>query len=123
MSDLKLDDVTGDLVIENGDLVLTTGSDAVRQHLSQRLRTFFGEWFLNLDAGLPYFQEILVKDPNLNAIDGVIKSEIINTPGVLELLSFNIDFDSALGTLTLTFQVQVSNGVLNFTETFGGVAA
>jgi hypothetical protein len=122
MSDLKLDDLTGDLVIENADLVLTTGSDAVRQHLLQRLRTFMGEWFLNLDAGLPYFQNILIKDPNLNAIDGVIKNVIIDTPGVLELLSFDMNYDSSTQALELTFSVQVSDGVLDFTETFGEAA-
>ena len=122
MSDLKLDDLTGDLVIENADLVLTVGSDAVRQHLLQRLRTFMGEWFLNLDARLPYFQDILIKDPNLNAIDGVIKNVIIDTPGVLELLSFDMDYDSSTQALVLTFSVQVSDGVLDFTETFGEAA-
>ena len=122
MSDLKLDDLTGDLVIENADLVLTVGSDAVRQHLLQRLRTFMGEWFLNLDARLPYFQDILIKDPNLNAIDGVIKNVIIDTPGVLELLSFEMDYDSSTQALVLTFSVQVSDGVLDFTETFGEAA-
>jgi hypothetical protein len=122
MSDLKLDDVTGDLVLENADLVMTTGSDAVRQHILQRLRTFMGEWFLNLDAGLPYFQDILVKDPNLSAIDGVIKNQIIDTPGVLELLSFDMDFDPSSQALVISFSVQVSDGVLDFTETFGEAA-
>ncbi len=78
-----------------------------------------GEWFLNLDAGLPYFQDILIKDPNLNAIDGVIKNTIIDTPGVIELLGFDMDYDSSSQALVLTFSVQVSDGVLDFTETFG----
>lgn len=55
MSDLKLG-VDGDLEIKNGDLLLTTSDDAVRQHLQQRLRTFLGEWFLDLDVGIPFFQ-------------------------------------------------------------------
>ena len=84
MSDIKLDESTGDLELDTGDLQLTTGADAVRQHLQQRLRTFRGEWFLDLSTGVPYYQDILKKNPNPLVVDGVLKDAVLSTPGVIE---------------------------------------
>lgn len=120
MSDLKLR-ADGDLEIKNGDLRLTSGDDGVRQHLQQRLKTFLGEWFLDLDVGLPYFQDILVKNPNVNQIDGIVKQKILTTPGVVELLSFTMNFDSSARALSVEFEYSSFSGEINFfTETFGG---
>lgn len=120
MSDLKLG-ADGDLAIKNSDLQLTTSDDAVRQHLQQRLRTFLGEWFLDLDVGVPYFQDILVKNPNINQIDGILKQKILTTPGVVELLSFTMNFDQSARSLSIEFEYTFYSGEINFfTETFGG---
>lgn len=120
MSDLKLG-VDGDLEIKNSDLQLTTSDDAVRQHLQQRLRTFLGEWFLDLDVGVPYFQDILVKNPNINQIDGILKTKILTMPGVVELLSFTMDFDQSARSLSIEAEYTSFSGEINFfTETFGG---
>lgn len=120
MSDLKLA-ADGDLEIKNGDLLLTSGDEAVRQHLQQRLRTFLGEWFLDLDVGVPYFQDILVKNPNVNQVDGILKQTILTTPGVVELVSFSMSFDSTARTLAVEFEYTSYSGEINFfTETFGG---
>lgn len=120
MSDLKLG-ADGDLEIKNGDLQLTKSDDAVRQHLQQRLRTFLGEWFLDLDVGVPYFQDILVKNPNINQIDGILKQKILTTPGVVELLSFTMDFDQTVRSLSIEFEYTSYSGEINFfTEIFGG---
>lgn len=121
MSDFKLDiDGDGDLVIENGDLVLVDGSEAVRQNLLQNLRMFRGEWFLAQDQGVPYYENILIKNPNPDVVDGALKSVIINTPGVLELLSFTLDYDDSNRRLTLDFEVRVSDGTLIFNDALGG---
>lgn len=120
MSDLKLDPQTGDLILTSGDLVMTSGADAIRQHLSQRLKSFAGEWFLDLDSGLPYYRDILVKNPNAPAVSGLLQEEIVKTPGVLELLSFNLDLNKATRGLTIKFEVRVDgNYVLKFDESLG----
>lgn len=120
MSDLKIGS-DGDLEIKNGNLQLTNGDDAVRQHLQQRLRTFLGEWFLDLDVGVPYFQDILVKNPNVNQVDGILKQTILTTPGVVELVSFTMNSDPTARTLSVEFEYTSYSGEINFfTETFGG---
>lgn len=120
MSDLKLDPDTGDLFFENGDLVMTSGPDAIRQHISQRLKSFAGEWFLDLDSGLPYYRDILVKNPNTPAVAGLLQEEIVRTPGVLELTDFNLNLDKGSRTLKVSFNVLVDgNFILKFAEALG----
>ena len=90
--DIKLD-TTGDIEVIDNDLSLTTGIDSKRQSLEIRLRTFFTEWFLDTSRGVPYFQEILVKNPNFNAVSAAFKTTIMKTPGAKRLLLFHLDFN------------------------------
>ena len=46
MTDILQDD-DGDINVTNNRLGFVNGADEVEQLLRQRLRTFFGEWFLD----------------------------------------------------------------------------
>lgn len=116
MSDLRLNSLTYELDIENGDLILTTGADAVEQHLRQRLWFFLGEWFLATDQGVPYFQSILGQKLNLGSVSAILQETILTTPGVIELLSFELDFDNATRELSLDFAVRTSDGDIDFSS-------
>jgi hypothetical protein len=114
MADITLDS-DGDVFVDINDLVLTSGIGAKIQHTKQRLRTFLGEWFLDLRAGVAYFQQILVKNPNPAVVDSIFKKTIINTPGTQQLTFFDID----IGTdrqLTLSFKAITEEGEVNFSE-------
>lgn len=114
MSDIRLDS-DGDIFLNVDDLELTTGIDAIVQHLQQRLRTFLGEWFLDLRIGVAYFQQILVKNPNPAVVDSILKKEIINTPGILQLTYFDLDIGSDRS-MTLSFRALTKEGEINFSE-------
>ena len=115
MSDLALDS-TGELDLLDNDLYLTTGQDAIVQHIKQRLQTFLEEWFLDTRIGIAYFQQILKKNADPVIIDSILKREIINTPGIIELTSFDLDMDESNRLLTLTFEARSTAGVINFSE-------
>lgn len=100
----------GDLAIENNRWVLLTGTDAVRQRIRTRLRTFLGEWFLNLGLGVPYFQEILRKGPSLAAIESTIQDTIEGTPGVARVTDIFLTVDSTARQLTVTYTAQLTGG-------------
>lgn len=121
MSDLKYDQATNDLILEDGDLALVEDGDAVAQHILQRLRTFLGEWFLDLTAGVPYYQDILKKNPNIDVVEQVFKREILFTPGVLELMSFSLELDTALRKLSLSFKVRTVDGPVSFENVEVGI--
>ncbi len=115
--DLALDTVTHDLAIERGDLALVRGRDAIAQDIATRLQFFQGEWFLDQRVGMPYFKEVLVKNPDLGAVRFVIRSAILSTPGVRSLESFSLTFDGATRALNVTFTAKtVDDEVLDFSR-------
>lgn len=110
--DLALD-ASGDLDVQGSDLVIVRGTDSITSDLRARLQFFRGEWFLDRDAGLPYFTDILgVKSPNLQAIRAIFEAEIRETPGVTELLSLELDFDTEDRTLDVSWRVRADAGEL-----------
>ena len=111
MIDLELDS-TNDLVIENYDLALLTEANQVAQNIQIKLQMFQGEWFLDITAGLPYYESILVKNPDGAEIDAIIKSEILAVEGVNELLEYSAEFDENNPRwLNVTFTVDTDFGV------------
>lgn len=115
MSDIKINTATGDIELTGNDFELTTGREAIEQHLAQRLKTFINEWFLDLRIGIPYFEHIFKKRFDPVIVDSVLKREIIRTPGSIELLRFNADVDSGR-TLNVEFKLKTTEGVINFSE-------
>lgn len=108
-----------DLLLAGGDLHLTgdadpLGAPPVLQSILQRLRTFRGEWFLNKNLGVPYFQQILTKNPNRAAIDGLLQGTILSTPGVLRLTEYTSNFDTVGRVITVTFRCVTTSGVVTY---------
>lgn len=100
-----------DILVENFDFViLNDGIDRVVQDLRIRLWFFLGEWFLNISAGVPFYQDIKIKNPDLNAIEAIFKEVIFNTDDVLEIISFDLDFNSAQRKMTVQFEVNTTFG-------------
>jgi hypothetical protein len=106
-------DADGDLAQPGGDLASAAGAPAIAQALRMRLALFAGEWFLDLDAGVPYFEQVLVKNPNMTAIRAVFRREILATPGVLGLLYLTLNYAAADRSLRLDFAVSTALGELN----------
>jgi len=114
MVDLKIDPTTRDLVIENGDLVLVDGVDAVRQDVDIRLNTFLGTWFLDQRIGIPYFERILGQKPRYQAIAGIFREAILETPGMVSLTDLRLDFDGTTRTLSVAFRGVASEGTFDY---------
>lgn len=82
-----------DLAISDNNLVFVNRSEAIAQHVKQRLETFESEWFLDSRAGVPWLKDILAQKYNPALAESLIKSEILNTHGVREITSFSVRFD------------------------------
>lgn len=114
--DLALDLTPGnvyDLLVAGGDLVLVADKAAIEQEIVIRLQFLLGSWFLDTTAGLPYFDTILTKSPNLAAIRTIFANEILATAGVRSVLSLQLDFDRKLRKLRVTFSVNTDLGQLD----------
>lgn len=74
-SDLRLDRNTHDLDISKGTLrFITNNEEVVGQRLKIALLTKQGEWFMDTNVGLPYYQEFFTKKNNKPLIDQTIIS-------------------------------------------------
>lgn len=102
MKDLKLD-ADGDLLIDQYSLKLVDNIDQIIQNISIRLRFFLNEWFLDINAGLPWLEDILIKAPNQIRVESLIKDEILTTPGVDEITFFESNFDASLRKFFVNF--------------------
>jgi len=109
-----------DLAIENNQLVLFEGIDEITQLVCQRLKTFYGEWFLDTSIGIPYFQVILEKNPNPSTIEAIFVKEIIETDGIIELTSIVLDIDDSLRHLAIDCNMISTDGVIEFSTIIGG---
>ncbi|GAG56118.1 unnamed protein product, partial [marine sediment metagenome] len=92
------------------------GVEAIRQHIRQRLSVFRGEYSYDLTYGIPYHDEFFKKNFNPVIIDTILKSTIIDTPGVIELVEFNLDFSDTLRELSLTFKAMCNDGVIDYSD-------
>lgn len=89
---------------ETGQLARLTDSDAVLQTVKTRLLLVQQEWFVNLDAGLPWFTELMGNNPNLFKIRTYIAKQIIGTDGVDKLKTLQLNFNKAERKLDIEFE-------------------
>ncbi len=86
-------DRSGDLFIGgNGDITL---SDSVAQKIKIRLKWFEAEWRWNRDEGLPYTESLLVKNPDTDYFEGVVREKIFEVDEVTDVGEVSVIFDAA----------------------------
>jgi hypothetical protein len=104
VSDLALDPVTGDLVLEAGDAVLCHGVAAIAQDWSLRMRLFRGEWPLDRRVGIDYQRLVFDARPSDALLRHIFESVTRETAGVrsVERLEFSLDRRSRQLTVTAT---------------------
>lgn len=107
--DFAINTATGELLLQNGDHYFVTGDDYIRQKLALHLQFFFGEWFLDTTQGVKWFQNILVKNPNIRAIQGILQAAIMEVPGVTAITDFNLIYSPGARSLTVVFSVTTVN--------------
>lgn len=111
-TDLLLDTNSHDLDTSGYKLHLSSGLDATAQRIKIRLKLFLGEWFLDTAAGVPYYEDILIKNPDLNLVKAALQQQILTTPEVVELISFDLQLDNQTRTLSVTFAATTTSGLI-----------
>lgn len=116
--DIPIDPVTGDIVIVNGRITPSSGIAGVIQGVRRRIQMIAGEWFLDLDYGVRYFERFGV--PAASAIfgqkydqgkaDAELRRAIIATPGVTSILRLDIAFSGTTRALSVNWQARCTFG-------------
>lgn len=82
----------GDLYIsQNGDICLEAST---RQKIMIRLRWLESEWRWNREEGLPYFDSLLIKNPDIEAFESAVREKIFEVDEVTDVKEVSITFDN-----------------------------
>jgi hypothetical protein len=110
-------DQNGDITFGRGIESFATGSEAAAQRARTRMLLIVGEWFLNTDAGVPWFQipasgvqPIMGVTRNLPYTEAVLKARILGTDGIATLESFSMTFDGETRKLKVAAMVRTVDG-------------
>lgn len=107
-----------DIYITDRDLTLIDGASALKQRLKIRFWSFYQEWYLNRDFGLPYYQGILGKPTLRGFLETKFRNMILDTPGVEELLYFEMNYENSTRELTIRFDVRSEDGEVSVVEIY-----
>lgn len=100
-----------DLDLSSGNLVVVDSlAQETAQKLSNKFQLFLGEWFIDTRIGVPWFQQILIKNPDLSAVGQLFRKIILNTPGVASILQADLTMLTSQRKLIASFKVLVTDG-------------
>ncbi len=94
MISLGLNDTHDLMLVDAPDnkktLAVFVGAEAVALHVKNRILQHFGEWFLNVESGVPWIQTVMNRGnkskKNISLSEGLIKKTILDTPGVVRFI-------------------------------------
>jgi hypothetical protein len=93
----------GDLDLSTGTFQRLSGVDYAKQKIRQRLLFIKGEWILDTRLGQPWFEEILVKNPDLRLIQRRVRDVLLGVPGITNVRQVEIQFDRPTRNLSLAY--------------------
>jgi len=108
----------GDIAIVENTFLIIDKSEEVRNGITQNLKTFLGEYFMDKLLGVPYYQLIFDKVTPLDLIDSVMKDTVLTTNGVVEILTWeNPIYSSNQRSLSFNFTVGTLDEDITISET------
>lgn len=90
------------------DIFIKDEPQIVAQQIKTRLLLWLGEFFLDTSDGTPYEQDILGRGTNY---DLEIQERILNTPQVVEIISYSSVIDPKTRKLSVSATINTSYGV------------
>jgi hypothetical protein len=115
--DLRLD-ADGDLDLSTGDLRFTSGADAALQSVGINLHWHRGEWFLDESLGVPWFTEILVKNPNPVIVREYLREAIADGDYISAITKLKLEYDPRARSVSVDWTAETDfDQVLGSSET------
>lgn len=107
MNTLLLDVSTWDLLTDAaGNIALASPPYAVSQDVASALRLFSAELWYNVDAGVPYFTEILGRTPPVAFFQELMVQAALTVPTVISAECIIEAFEGRTVTGQVTFRTQ-----------------
>lgn len=101
-------DPTGknDLTIKNGKVVTINGVDEVQQRIVIALRHYWEEYFLNVPAGVPWY-ELILGNKDIAQAEAILREVVFGVPGVVSILNFSLTNTGNNYSIEMNVEVQV----------------
>lgn len=116
INNLAIDQTTGDLLEKAGQIKQVTGVDAVAQRIYCKLKTYLGEFWLNRELGVPYYQVIFKKGVDLSIVNTLIKSYILSDDAIIEITEYTFSLDRVKREFTIAFSAKTTIGFISNME-------
>lgn len=114
--DIVIDPHTNDIGYEDGKVKFCTGEDETIQRVRTCLRRIEGEWFLDTNAGLPYFGGQMLGGKDLEYVKLLIREELLLIEGVNKITEINILMDKATKATSVYVEIELNQNVYKITE-------
>lgn len=105
-------DTTNDLLVTSGRLLVISGPEATAQKLTTSFQLFKGEWFLDTRIGVPWFDQVLVKAPDLEWIRRLFRRVCLSVQGVATVESIELNYDASSRSLACEISVKHDSGAI-----------
>ena len=86
------------------------GADKVAQQIKINLLAFLGEWFLDVTFGVPYLEEILIKNPRMASIETILRNHLSSVPDVIRIDNLSLSWDRQTRFLFVEFTCDTNLG-------------
>ena len=86
------------------------GADKIAQQIKINLLSLLGEWFLDIRYGVPYLEEILIKNPRMSSVETIFRNHIGSVPDVIRVNSFGMDWSRQRRVLAVAFTCETTYG-------------
>lgn len=100
----------GDLHLLNGQLHFWDGANARFQKTKELLQFFKGEWFLNEEEGLPYFQQVLVKNIESRVVLSIFRRALLLVPQAVAVPVLYLKHDKVNRVAQVNFRLEFDDG-------------
>jgi hypothetical protein len=98
---------TNDMRIVGGKLLRVSGSQEVSQRVLVSLLHFYGEYFLNVPGGVPWY-ELILGGKDVKLAEMLLRQAVLNVPGVNGIVSFTTSYVKRNLSVTMLLEVQGS---------------
>ena len=114
--DIAIDTLTNDISHKDGLIQYVNMDDEVIQRVRTCLRRIYGEWFLDTDAGLPYFGGQMLGGKDIEYVKLIIREAILAISGVMKITEINILLDNKTRKCSVYVEIELNENVYKITE-------
>ncbi len=95
-----------DYTDDNGDFQ----PEAIAQEMRIAMQFHRGEWALNILLGIPYLEQVFIKNPSLAALSVLFTRAARSVPGIVSVQDMALELETETRELDVSYRATAQNG-------------